>query len=373
MSIKSCSIAVAALAVLGLSQVAQAGPFADATKDNLWGVELGGYLQVSSTYNLNDPVSNTNQARVFDGDEGDLIDFNALQLYLDRLPTDAGDVGFRVDLIVGEDAAGIGGGDGVLDAGELNVYQAYISYIAPIGSGLTIDVGRFATWHGYEVIESPANDQISRSLLFGYPIPFTHTGIRAGYEFNEWVSASVGVTQGWDTVEDNNDSLTVHGAIYLQPTEQFFISNSFAYGPEIPGDNAQNKFLWDVVATYQLTEQLMLGANFDYTNEEDSGPGGSDGEVYGFGGYVRYDFREDMYAALRGEYFDDDDAVSALGLGSNEYWEITATLGYQVTDQLLTRIEYRHDDAENPVFDDDSGFGIEDSQDTIAFEIIYSF
>lgn len=370
MSIKSCFIGLSALAVLGLSQ-AQAGPLADATKDNLWGIELGGYLQVSSTYNLNDPNTNANTARVFDTDDGDVIDFNALQLYLDRLPGDVGEVGFRVDLIVGEDANLIGGNDGVLSNDDFNMYQAYISYIAPIGNGLTIDIGRFATWHGYEVIEGPANDQISRSFLFGYPIPFTHTGIRAGYDFSDMVGISLGITQGWDTVEDNNDSLTLHGALYLQPTEEFFISNSFAYGPELPGDNAQNKFLWDVVATYQLTDQFMIGANFDYTTEEDTGPGGSDGEVWGIGGYLRYDFREDMYGALRGEYFDDGDGVSALGLGSNEYFEITATLGYQVTDQLLTRIEYRHDNADVAVFLDEAT--LDDSQDTIAFEIIYSF
>jgi hypothetical protein len=372
MSFKSSSIALSALAVLGLSQAVQAGPFADATKDNLWGVELGGYLDLSSTYNLNDPVTDANAGRIFDTDDGDVIDFNAFNLYLDRLPEDAGDVGFRVDMIIGEDANLIGGNDGVLSNDDFNVYQAYISYIAPVGNGITIDVGRFATWHGYEVIESPANDQFSRSFLFGLAIPFTHTGFRAGYDFNDWVSASVGVTQGWDTVEDNNDSLTVHGALYLQPTEELFIGNSFAYGPEKTGDNADNTFLWDLVATYQITDQILLGANFDYANQENSVIGGGDAEWYGAAGYIRYDFREDMYGAVRGEFFDDSDGART-GAPGNEFWEITVTYGYQVTDQLLGRIEYRHDEADTPFFDDDSGVGVEDSQDTIAFEIIYSF
>ncbi len=372
MSIKSSAIALSAVAVLGLSQ-AQAGPLADATADDLWGIELGGYLEVSSTYNFESPVSDSNVGRVFDTDDGDIIDPSAFQFYIDRLPEDVGEAGFRIDTIIGEDAQGIGPGQGVLSSDEINVYQAYVSYIAPVGNGLTIDAGRFATWHGYEVIEGPANDQISRSFLFGFPIPFTHVGIRGSYDFSDMVGASVGVTQGWDVVEDNNDSFTYHAALYLQPTDAFFISNTFSYGPEITGDNAQDKFLWDVVATYQITDQIMIGANFDYTTEEDTGPGGEDGEVWGIGGYTRYDFREDMYVALRGEFFDDSDNVSALGLGPNEYWEITITYGYQITEQLMGRLEYRHDDADLAVFDGDNGLGTEDSQDTIAFEITYSF
>lgn len=372
MSIKSCSIALSALAVLGLSQ-AQAGPLADATKDNLWGIELGGYLDVASTYNLNDPVTDANTLRVFDQDDGDVIDIHALKLYISRLPEEAGEVGFRVDMIIGEDANIIGGNDGVLSNDDLNVYQAYISYIAPIGNGLTIDLGRWATHHGYEVIESPSNDHFSRSMLFGYAIPFTHTGIRARYDFNDMIGASVGITQGWDTVEDNNDSLTVHAMLYLTPMEELFIGNSFAYGPEktepAPGANSDNTFLWDLVASYQLTDQVKLGANFDYAFQENDALSISDNEWYGFGGYVRYDFREDMYVAARGEFFDDQDGARTGT--ATEYWEITLTYGYQITEQLLGRLEYRHDDAEAPVFVDDAG--LEDSQDTIAFEVIYSF
>jgi hypothetical protein len=37
------------------------------------------------------------------------------------------------------------------------------------------------TLAGYEVIEAWKDPNITRSILFGFAIPFTHTGIRANY------------------------------------------------------------------------------------------------------------------------------------------------------------------------------------------------
>ncbi len=355
-----------------------AGPLADATADMLWGVELGGYLDVASTFNLNDPDGMMNSARIFDTDDGDFVDIHAFQLYIDKLPEDVDEVGFRVDMLYGEDAPIIGGdsipgnGDNPLADDNLNIYQAYISYIAPIGNGLTIDLGRFATWHGYEVIESGGNDQFSRSFLFGLAIPFTHTGARLTYTINEMWEVSYGLTQGWDNVEDNNDSLSHHVAIRTMPTDDIYIQNSIAYGPEMVGDNGSYTFLYDLVATWQATDQLLLGANFDYGNAEDATATGSDADWWGIAGYVRYDITDKLYGAVRGEWMEDQDDVRFLsGFGEVEVWEITLTLGYEVVDGLLTRVEYRHDDADQDIFADESTF--EDSQDTIAFEVIYSF
>ena len=41
------------------------------------------------------------------------------------------------------------------------------------------DVGKFVTPIGAEVIESQDNWNYTRSILFGYAIPFYHVGVRA--------------------------------------------------------------------------------------------------------------------------------------------------------------------------------------------------
>ncbi len=44
---------------------------------------------------------------------------------------------------------------------------------------MQIDAGKFVTPIGAEVIESQDNWNYTRSTLFGYAIPFYHTGLRA--------------------------------------------------------------------------------------------------------------------------------------------------------------------------------------------------
>lgn len=387
----------AALAcVMAAPATTQAGPLADATSDMLWGIEISGYLDVGSTYAFSRPhgaqrnilgfarsdaISWTNH-RAFNDDEGSLIDFHAFQLSIDRLPEDIDEVGFRIDMMYGEDAQLVGGGSGVLDSGHFNMYQAYISYVAPLGNGLTIDAGRFGTWHGYEVIESPLNDNYSRSLLFGLSQPFTHTGFRATYTIDEMWEVSGGVTQGWDTVENNNDSYTGHFALRFMPMENVYIQNSVAYGAEEDGNNSDKTLLYDLVATWQATDQLMVGLNFDWAFAEKSPDNPrydnsfSDAEWWGLAGYLRYDVTDKLYVALRGEYVEDRhneifDAFLPAGQNKVDVWETTLTVGYEVVDGLLTRVEYRHDDANEDIFI--SKDRLRSSQDTISWEIIYSF
>ena len=56
-------------------------------------------------------------------------------------------------------------------------------------------------------------------------------------------------------------------------------------------------------------------------------------------------------------------------------WELTLTARYKLLDHLFASVEYRHDQATNNrlVFDDGDGVKNSDSQDTIAFELVYQF
>lgn len=358
--------------VLATGSVAYAGPLADATADTLWGIQLGGYLDVSYTYDFNDP-DNANNAiggRAFATDDNQ-IQLDAFQLYIDKLPKDIGEVGFRFDILAGEDARSIYFEDlfGNNQTNDINIYQAFISYIAPIGNGLTIDVGRFAASAGYESIESPRNDQFSRGLLFTEVQPWTTTGLRMTYAINEQWEVSGGINEGWDEVDDNNEAWTFTGAVRWMPTESICIQDTVYYGPEHNNDNSNYRLLNDILAKWDINESWTVGVNFDYLNDEEP-VGFQDEELWGLGGYVRYNVNEALYLALRGEWIDDNDGW-ITGAIDEEMWEVTATLGYTVTEGLLTRLEYRHDNAESAFFNDENT--TDDQQDTIAVEVIYSF
>ena len=108
--------------------------------------------------------------------------------------------------------------------------EAYLSYMAPIGKGLQFDFGKFVTPAGAEVIETNANVNYSRGLLFNYAIPFYHFGGRAKYAFNDKVALTGYLVNGWnDIVHDSNPMNNSINGVPQSPTATIFpvITNNY--------------------------------------------------------------------------------------------------------------------------------------------------
>jgi len=124
------------------------------------------------------------------------------------------------------------------DSNELDVHELYAEYIAPIGNGLKIQVGKINTLIGLEVINSWENPNFSRSFTFGLAQAFTETGIRFTYPFGTWATAAVGLVNGWDNIEDNNRGKTVTWNLALTPHPVFGVTFYGSYGAEQSNGNA---------------------------------------------------------------------------------------------------------------------------------------
>ncbi len=85
-----------------------------------------------------------------------------------------------------------------------NIFQAYGTYVFPVGKGLTVDFGKFASALGYE--NNYAYDEISylrESLYFIY-LPFYHLGVRTTYNVNDRLSIQYWLVNGANQSEDFN-------------------------------------------------------------------------------------------------------------------------------------------------------------------------
>ena len=88
-------------------------------------------------------------------------------------------------------------------------------------------------------------------------------------------------------------------------------------------------------------------------------------------GYVHYDVSDRLGLTVRGEVFDDKDAVRPpLGTGTAQtLFETTLTAAYKLTPALETRLEYRYDKS-NKI----GGFAAgRNNQSTVATEVIFQF
>jgi hypothetical protein len=341
----------------------------------LHGIELSGFVDTAYSYNFAGPDSRLNTLRGFDRQANSFVLHNA-QLNLGKSVSSESPLGFKVSLMYGDDAelthsTGLTDGTGV---DPFDLQQAYVEYLAPLGEGLSLKAGKMATLIGAEVIESPANWNYSRSTLFFYAIPFTHTGVRASYPLTEQLTLTTGVNNGWDIADDSfgNTHKGVEGQVAWAPMEGVSLYLNGMFSPESTAANSYgDRWIGDVVASYTPIDPLTLMVNYDFGSQEDAAAVGTDADWQGVAAYAKYDLTDKWSVAGRYGFFDDEDGFRT-GTTDLEIQDVTLTTSYKVHEHLLARLEYRHDHANQAVYADDADTTDKD-QDTIAVEFIMPF
>lgn len=355
------------------------------------GISISGFLDTSYTWSSNRPGFGNDDdisLRVFDKDHNEIV-FNHFNLTLEKPEKDWG-VGFMLMADFGRTAELLreatlwgsklqvaGAGSGGEPSAELR--QAFITYTLPIGNGLQIKGGKFVTLMGSEVIPTPGypNPNISRSYLFGFAIPFTHTGVLFSYPVASMLTIMAGPVTGWDNPRDNNRQPSLHGGFTFSPSEIFSLATSIMDGPEQRHRSGRNRFTITNVATIKPMSSLTLLLDHSYGHEEEVTPSLRDGTWHGFAAIASYDWTDRFNTALRGEFFRDSDGVRTLAgaLATTKdvkLREITLTGAYKFTAKLLGRVELRQDWANKRVFQE-GNTGSDKNQTTLALQAVYTF
>ena len=402
------------------------------------GITLSGYVDTSYTYqfagageygplgtNAGGGPPNTHAvARQFDTFNNN-FNINAVKIALEKALPDKNEwaAGFRIDTIYGSDAQYLGdsafNGSAIKSNGTNNdsglaIEQALVKFRVPIGNGLDFYVGKFVTLLGYEVIESPANLNFSRGLLFTNLIPLTNTGFYADYKFNDTFEAKFGIVDGWNEsvspsegtptgafsaagpatngnaiTTGNNGSSSFGKALTGQlninaPGKNANITQSFIYSPDgepgVVGGTVDPVAVYDIWGnwnpTFDKSGNLLLGFNGDIGTADDSG-------FYGIALYAQYKFTKVFNLAGRAEYIHDDasptgakfgaggffNGAGGFTLGSQDDYSYTLTASFNIWDNLLTRVEYRIDDLSGNT----TGTGHTSIQNEITLNAVYSF
>jgi hypothetical protein len=327
------------------------------------GVSLTGYVDTSYTHLSGSGLFTSGTAnRVFDI-ERNSFNIHMLNLTASSLP--AAGFGGLVDLGMGSDAKVITPFGTTND--EFDITQAYVNYAK---GPFTLNVGKFVTLSGAEVIKSPDNLNFSRGILFGYAIPFTHTGVRTSYAVSDSAKLILGVNNGWDNLKDTNSQKTVELGASLAPFKMVSLAAAVYSGTEqISATQQGRRDLVDVVVTLNISDPLSLVLNFD-SGQQEIGTSGTDVKWSGMAGYVNFKFSPKWRIALRAEQFDDKDGFRT---GLIQKWkEATLTLAYMPSKNAELRAEVRGDSSDVDAFIQSDGTA-KKSQQSVGLEAIYKF
>jgi hypothetical protein len=338
-------------------------------------ITVNGFVSGTYSYNTNRPASGTNQFRVFDFDDN-TVKVDVAEVVLQKAVAGPGEAGFRIDAAAGGSIPRVSAAPGLFRdasgrAEDFDLQQAFVSYIAAVGSGLRFDAGKFVTHHGYEVIEGydGYNDNATRSFLFGYAIPFTHTGVRAGYRFSDQLAAMVMLANGWDVAKDNNTGKSLGAQLTFTPSKAVAVIANYMVGPERSDTNDDPRNMVDVNAQWKVTDRAVLTVDLVYGSEANAVTHGQTAMWNGIVGYARFGLSDTFALVLRGELFNDRDGART-GV-AQKLKGITLTPELKASSHFLFRADLRVDWSNHDVFEKKEG--LTGSQPTGLLNVIYLF
>ncbi|WP_322965087.1 outer membrane beta-barrel protein [Psychroflexus curvus] len=118
-------------------------------------------------------------------------------------------VGFVADLVYGPRGTDAIFASPIYSATGNIINQMYAYW--NVSENVTLTMGNFNTFLGYEVISPSANFNYSTSYLFSYG-PFSHTGLRADFTLSEDFSLMLAIMNPTDVTELNLDGNYAYGA-----------------------------------------------------------------------------------------------------------------------------------------------------------------
>ena len=316
-------------------------------------------------YNFNQPIGRVNLLRAYDVSSNS-FSLNQASLIVEHLTSPESRYGGRLDLQFGQATETVQGSSVNEQRPQVwrNVFQAYGSYLAPVGSGLEIDFGKFASSLGNE--GNYTKDQIaySRAYSFNY-LPFYHTGIRTNYSFTPKVNVAYWLVNGANDTEDLNGFKSQAFLFTLKPASTLTWNVNYYFGeeardveptlhpgqptaptqPGLPTTNINpapngREHIFDTYATWQATPKLTLIGEADYVLNRTYAE--QQPSRVALGGFTfKYALPRNWNVGGRTEYFDDRGGL--FSGRTQALKEATAVLDHTFAPGFLARAEYRRD------------------------------
>jgi putative OmpL-like beta-barrel porin-2 len=339
------------------------------------GITVSGYIDAGYSYANRNVEGAGVSTRVFDSQNNSFA-LQQFGLTVAKQPTRG--FGGVVNITAGSDAQFIHSFPEVPSTFDLT--QAYGQYAS---GSLTLMAGKFVTLAGSEVIASTGNMNFTRSMLFG-AIPFTHTGVRAGYALSNIVTLYGGMNNGWDQLTDANKGKTLELGASIIPIRPLTINVTGYFGkeratppgtPPASGVAQDQRQLLNVVANYTISNRMSAGGEILYVSQDRAAGGAA--KYNGVAGYFTYNLNREWRVAARAEMFDDKNGfhftpAAPFATSDTKYNEVTGTLAYLPNSSVELRAELRLDRANNAVFINSNGSTAKSLQ-TLGLQGIYKF
>ncbi len=365
----------------GRAQVSVTSSSAPSAQSTPW--QFGGFVDFAYLHSFNDPANHLfrNRGTTFKLNEPAL---DMAAAYIRKAATEQSRWGAELTVQAGEDSEVFGfsatapnlpGANGLRHLGPTDV-----SYLAPIGKGLTIQGGIFSSLIGYDSLYARDNLNYTRPWGADYT-PYLMFGVNAAYPFTAKLTGTFFVVNGYWHLGNANSVPSSGTQLAYKATDHTTLKQTVMYGPHQADTSLEFwRFLSDSIAEWKRDPVTIA---FEYQLSTERVATATRPRAYWSAAQLPMhwvmDERKHWSASLRPEFAWDSDG---RWTGYRQTVKaVTTTLEYRVPYKQATgifRLEYRHDDSRGPsggFFTDGttSSVRLTPAQDLLVFGVILAF
>jgi hypothetical protein len=343
----------------------------------------GGFVDVSYILDFNHPENRIFRSRGTTW-HVDAVHLNNAAFYVRKKPTDESRWGVELTAQTGKDtqvfgfsatAPNIAGYRFLRHLGPTNV-----SYLAPVGKGLTVQAGIFSSFIGYDSFFAKDNFNYTRPWGADFT-PYYMMGVNATYPVSDRLTVAGFVVNGYWHLARANSAPSFGGQVAYKVTPKWSVKETV-----LTGSHQRNtgfafwRFLTDTIVESK-TDKLTSAFEYIYSGERVDTTGRPLALMMAWQMPTRWTITDRWSLSFRPEVFWDRDGRWTLAKQTVKAF--TTTVEYRIPYKWTTsifRLEYRWDDSRGP----EGGFfrgaeispgvvGLTPSQHLLIFATIFAF
>jgi hypothetical protein len=344
--------------------------------------QYGGFVDSAYLLDFNHPANHLFRSRgtAFRVDN---VWLNMAAIYLRKKPSEDSRWGVEITAQAGKDAElfgfsatapNIAGYKFLRQLGPTNV-----SYLTPVGRGLTLQAGIFSSLIGYDSLY--AKDNLNYTRPWGADFtPYLMLGANASYPFTEKLTGTFFVVNGYWHLARANSAPSAGGQVAYKLTPRVTLKETTLFGPHQRNTSFKFwRFLTDTIVE-RKTPKFTFAFEYIFSTERVDAPGKPRALMMAWQLPSRWTINDRWSLSFRPEVFWDRDGRWTLARQTVKAF--TSTLEYRIPYRWTTsifRLEHRFDDSRGP----DGGFfrgreispgvvGLTPSQHLLIFATIFT-
>ena len=227
-----------------------------------------------------------------------------------------------------------------------------VSYLAPVGKGLTLQAGIFSSLIGYDSLYAKDNFNYTRPWGADFT-PYLMMGANASYPFAKKLTGTFFVVNGYWHLARANSAPSVGGQIAYKVRPKITLKETVFVGPHQRNTASEFwRYLTDTIVE-RKTEKFTFASEYIFSTERVDAPGRPRALMMSWQLPTHWALNKRWSLSLRPEVFWDRDGRWTLARQTVKAF--TSTVEYRVPYRGATaifRLEHRFDDSRGP----DGGF-----------------